>query len=75
MISGGIEVLIRVTLKAKFGDDPSYRQIFYWKYVLTSHELHPSCPNPGRRKKIEVFIFTFLCGATKGFMKGLHKTI
>ena len=45
----------------------------------------PSIPDPGRREKLtEIFVFTFLCGAAKGFMKafkrfyeglkGLHKT-
>ena len=32
--------------------------------------FNPSRPNPGRREKIKLsFIFTFLCGASKGFMK------
>ena len=26
-------------------------------------------PIPGRREKIFIFIFTLLCGASKGFMK------
>ena len=36
-----------------------------------------SRPNVGQREKTYlnlIFIFTLLCGTSKGFMKGLHKT-
>ena len=36
----------------------------------------PSLPDPGRREKLtEIFVFTFLCGASKGFMKALKPFI
>ena len=37
--------------------------------------FNPSNPNLGRREKLKlIFFFTFLCGATKGFMKAfVHK--
>ena len=32
--------------------------------------INPSRPDPGRREKINlIFLFTLLCGASKGFMK------
>ena len=38
--------------------------------------INPSRPNPGRREKIsEIFIFTLLCGASKGFMKAFKAYI
>ena len=37
-------------------------------------EIKPSRPNPGQREKNTlIFIFKFLCGASKGFMKALRK--
>ena len=38
--------------------------------------VNPSRPNPRRREKIYSFIFTLLCGTSKGFIKALgpHKT-
>ena len=37
----------------------------------------PFHPNPGQRKKqyLKIFIFTLLCGASKGFMKALKAFI
>ena len=38
--------------------------------------FNPSCPNPGRREKINFnFYFRDLCGASKGFMKALNAFI
>ena len=40
--------------------------IFFIQILYTD----PSRTNPGRREKIKsIFIFTLLCGASKGFMK------
>ena len=41
-----------------------------------SSDINPSRPNPGRREKFKLnFIFTFLCGASKDFMKALKAFI
>ena len=39
---------------------------------LNEVKVNPSRSNPGRREKNQIFIFTLLCGAGKGFMKALR---
>ena len=59
---------------------------YYYKkgYSEPCQTFNPPCPDPGRREKINLlFIFTLLCGVSKGFMKafkafikpGLHKIL
>ena len=44
--------------------------------VVFDGQFNPSHPNPGRREKIKLnFIFTLLCGTSKGFMKALKVVI
>ena len=44
--------------------------------VVFDGQFNPSRPNPGRREKIKLnFIFTLLCGTSKGFMKALKTFI
>ena len=51
---------------------PLHLQPFSRAHFLTKH-ITPSRTNPGRREKnCYIFIFTLLCGASKGFMKALN---
>ena len=43
-----------------------------WFWILYESAFNPFPSVPGKREKLsESFIFTLLCGASKGFMKAL----
>ena len=66
-----IKCILQLHVKSK-GSSPNFNP----NNQKTYNSLNPSHPNPGQREKITyIFIFTFLCGAPKGFMNALKAFI
>ena len=68
MVNGSINITIIIMLLI---------WVPFFSFCFFFH-INPSHPNPGRRgKTCEIFVFTLLCGASKGFMKAFKgfKTI
>ena len=55
-----------------------WKQGSIYFFIFISNKVvyfNPSRPNPMRREKNYIFIFTLLCGASKGFTKALRNFI
>ena len=65
--------IISIEISCNGSSWPSSISVSFLKLKLNC--INPSRPNLGRKEKSQIFIFTFLCGASKGFMKALKAFI